>query len=120
VKIKLNEISPALSQRIINQMAAEDKREPQGSIPQRFILNGALAAQKREETNSGRFSVRVESIRKRLIDPDNCVGKFFLDCLRYSGILKDDTAADIEYTITQRKAKKGEQERTELTIDKIL
>ena len=58
MKIKLNEISPALSQRIINQMAAEDKRKPQGSIPQRFILNGALAAQKREE-------------QQKLVDKDN-------------------------------------------------
>jgi hypothetical protein len=119
VKIKLNEVSPALSKRIINQMAAEDEREPQGSIPQRLILNGALAAQEREKTNSRRISVRVESIRKRLIDPDNLCAKWFVDCLRYCGVLRDDTASDIEFTITQRKAKKGEQERTELTIDKI-
>jgi hypothetical protein len=119
VKIKLNEISPALSKRIINQMAAEDKRGTQSSIPERSVFNGALATPEREEANSRRISVRVESIRKRLIDPDNLCAKWFVDCLRYCGVLRDDTASDIEFTITQRKAQKGEQERTELTIDKI-
>lgn len=78
--------------------------------------NAALAAPQAESRNPGRAVVRVTSIRKRLLDPDNLCEKYHLDGLRYAGLLRDDTEAEISLQTGQRKAAKGEEERTEIEI----
>lgn len=62
-----------------------------------------------EEGNPNRVHVRLVSIRKRLIDPDNLSGKSIVDCLRNAGFLCDDTAEEISYQIEQRKPRKDPQ-----------
>jgi hypothetical protein len=59
-----------------------------------------------EEGNPDRIHVRLVSIRKRLIDPDNLSGKSLVDCLRNAGFLLDDNAEEISYQIEQRKPRK--------------
>jgi hypothetical protein len=56
--------------------------------------------------NPNRVHVRLVSIRKRLIDPDNLSGKSLTDCLRNAGFLCDDSAEEISYQIEQRKPRK--------------
>ena len=56
--------------------------------------------------NPNRVHVRLVSIRKRLIDPDNLSGKSLTDCLRNAGFLRDDSAEEISYQIEQRKPRK--------------
>ena len=59
-----------------------------------------------EEGNPERVHVRIISVRKRLIDPDNLSGKTLTDCLRNAGFLLDDNAEEISYQIEQRKPRK--------------
>ena len=51
-----------------------------------------------------------------MLDPDNLCPKYFVDGLRYAGIIPDDTARDIVLHISQEKVDKKEEERTEITI----
>lgn len=64
----------------------------------------------------GRVLIRFTSRRRRLIDPDNLCVKATLDCLRYSGILADDTSEHISLETRQEKVGKGEQEETVIEI----
>jgi hypothetical protein len=95
--------------------APENNRPSQSPKPQRLVLGEPLAAPKGEACDTGRVLVRITSYRTRLIDPDNLVGKYFVDCLRYCGVLKDDTSACIDYQITQVKVPKT-QARTEIEV----
>jgi hypothetical protein len=76
-----------------------------------------LAKAKGKEGDTGRFRVRVTSFRRRLTDQDNLAPKFFIDCLRYAGVIPDDSPQAIDYTITQVKVRKKEEERTEIEVD---
>jgi len=76
-----------------------------------------LAKAKGKEDDTGRFRVRVTSFRRRLTDQDNLAPKFFIDCLRYAGVIPDDSPQAIDYTITQVKVRKKEEERTEIEVD---
>ena len=69
--------------------------------------------------HTGRFLVSVTSIRKRLLDADNLVPKWHIDCLRYAGIIPDDSPDKCEIKIAQRKCEKGEEEKIEITIDAL-
>lgn len=90
----------------------------QGAKPQRTVCDEPLATTQGEAKGSGRVHVRVTSFRSRLIDPDNIAAKYLVDCCRYAGLIVDDTAAQIEYSCSQIKCKKGE-EKTVITIGKI-
>jgi hypothetical protein len=87
--------------------------------PQRPVQDEPLAKVARKEGHPTRLHVRVISFRRRLIDPDNCVPKWFIDCLRRGGWIEDDTAAHIEVTTSQQKVTSKDQERTELVIEPI-
>lgn len=69
-----------------------------------------------KETGPERLHLRIVSVRKRLLDPDNLVPKWTIDCLRYCGVIRDDTSAHLVLETDQRKAAKGEEEHTEVTI----
>jgi len=78
--------------------------------------HGPLAAGQAKEMATGRVHIRFESVRKRLLDPDNLSEKWTLDCLRYCGAIPGDEPDKITLEVSQRKAAKGEAERTEITI----
>ena len=94
----------------------EARRVSPGSFPEQAVWNEPLAAAKGKEGHTGCVPVRITSFRRRLLDPDNLVGKFFLDCARYSGLLKSDTADAVSYSIRQIKVKTRKEERTEIEI----
>ena len=77
---------------------------------------GILAEKPIETRSTGRVHIRFVSVRKRLLDPDNICEKWTLDCLRYIGVIRGDEPDKITLETTQRKAEKGEEERTEITI----
>jgi len=85
--------------------------------PERAVRHESLGQEAREESHSGRVSVRVTSYRRRLLDPDNLCPKYFVDACRYAGFIRDDTAEEIEFTVGQVKVKAKEEERTEITIE---
>ncbi len=84
--------------------------------PEQIVRDEPLAKVKGEASNSGRIAVRITSFRRRLLDPDNLCPKFFIDGLRYSGLIPDDRQEDIALTVEQVKVKTKEEERTEIEI----
>jgi hypothetical protein len=89
------------------------------SVPQRPLRDAALAESEGEKGYSGRVSVRITSFRRRPMDPDNLTVKWYIDCLRYAGILRDDRAADIDLVTAQKKVGRKEEERTEIEVTPI-
>jgi len=78
--------------------------------------NGTLAACKAETSDTGRVHIRFVSVRQRLCDPDHLSEKWLLDCLRNCGAIIGDEPDKITLETTQRKAAKGEEEHTQITI----
>ena len=78
-----------------------------------------LAAGQGEKGDSGKFSVRFESVRKRLCDPDNLSPKWLLDSLRYAKIIPGDEPDKITLEVAQRKCNKNEPEHTIIEITKL-
>lgn len=86
------------------------------SIPKRSTRTGTLAKNEKQEGTTGRVHLRITSVRKRLIDPDNLFAKSTIDCLRYSGLLVDDCENQISLEISQKKVAKGEDPHTTIEI----
>jgi hypothetical protein len=99
------------------QLAEYETRRPtQSPVAKCAVRHEPLAAQEGKRGDPSRVYVCITSYRRRLIDPDNLVGKYFLDSARYCGWLRDDTAADVDYTIRQVKVAEKTEERTEIDI----
>ena len=86
------------------------------TIPQRTAGNAALVEAQVQSGTGDRIFIRIESVRKRLLDEDNLVSKYHTDLCRYSGLIPSDAPGICKIETTQRKAEKGEEERTEITI----
>ena len=99
---------------------ANDNHNPNdtGKAPilERTAGNAALVETQVQSGTGDRILVRIESIRKRLLDEDNLVSKYHTDLCRYSGLIPSDAPGVCKIETTQRKAEKGEEERTEITI----
>ncbi len=83
---------------------------------ERLTVNGALGSGQGKKGSPDRVHIRFVSVRKRLLDPDNLSEKWLLDCLRNCGAIDGDEPDKITLETTQRKAAKGEEEHTEITI----
>jgi hypothetical protein len=73
-----------------------------------------LAKNEGKEKNTGRIHIRFTVRRKRLIDPDNIIAKYLIDCLRYAGAIPDDRAKDITLETKQEKTREKEETLIEL------
>ena len=102
-----------------NERIAKNRGVSQSPVTEPIVRSGVLATQQGAKTNGTRFSISITSFRTRLCDPDNLCGKHFVDCLRYSGLIPDDTAAFVDYSIRQEKVAKKEDEKTEIIITKL-
>jgi len=98
--------------------AYKTRRQASGAKPESVVCDGSLAESKTQERNPSRSIIRITSFRTRLIDPDNLCAKYFVDGLRYAGIIPDDRPQDIELTVTQEKVATIAEERTEIEITK--
>ena len=83
---------------------------------ERHLSTGTLAKDEGEEGGASRVHLRIVSIRKRLLDPDNLSVKWLIDCLRYSSIIRGDEPDKITLQVEQRKCAKGEAEATEIWL----
>ena len=122
-KVLSEEFSPAINandncHRPLNSKsnANENYHTSSCSQPECPAVHEPLGKKKGKGSHPSRLLVRITSFRRRLCDPDNLVGKYFVDCLRYAGILSDDTEAEIDFRIAQKKVEKG-SERTEIEIE---
>ncbi len=77
---------------------------------ERPVRNEPLAKGIGKKENTGRIHIRLTARRKRLIDPDNLIFKYHIDCLRYAGAIPDDRESDV--TIETRQEKTRGQEET--------
>jgi hypothetical protein len=93
----------------------ETRRASSSAKPERAIQNEPVATPKRKAVYAGKVHVRIRSFRTRLLDPDNLCAKYFVDCLRYSGLIPDDRAEDITLEVSQVKVNRSEQ-RTEVEV----
>jgi hypothetical protein len=75
-----------------------------------------LATKKIKDSDTGKCSVRITSLRLRLADVEGLCGKWHLDSLRYAGLIHGDTEADISYSIRQEKVSKKTEEKTIIEI----
>ena len=114
-----NEITrryPNASESFIRANLGPDGPLP-GPEPEQAVRPEPLAEVSGSQEDRQRYAVRITSYRTRLLDPDNLVGKAFVDCLRSAGILPDDTAALMDYSIRQEKVSKKKEERTEIEVN---
>jgi len=89
---------------------------PPRAVVEQVVCNESVATATREAPNTGRFRVRITGYRRRLLDPDNLCAKYFVDCLRYAGLIPNDREQDITLEVGQIKVAKKENERTEILI----
>lgn len=78
-----------------------------------------LAANQIKAQGPERLRIVFVSVRKRLLDPDNVCEKWMLDALRFVGAICGDEPDKIALETTQRKARKGEVEHTEITVYRL-
>ena len=83
--------------------------------PQPVVRHEPVAAPPRKAGDTGRVRVCVVSYRARLCDPDNLCPKYFIDCLRYAGLITDDAPDCITLEVRQVRCRRHEQ-RTEILI----
>jgi hypothetical protein len=91
-------------------------RARKNANPKPVLLNHTLGKAQDKKVNPRKFLVCIVSVRKRLSDAESLVPKWHVDCLRYAGIIEDDTAELLECRTTQRKCAKGEPEHTEIEV----
>ena len=104
---------------VYERIGAKTKRKTPPPLAQPPLFHEPLSEVEGKEGDPSRLLVCIESVRKnRLLDTDNLYGgaKFYCDFLRYCGAIPDDTEDQIELKVTQRKAKKGEEEKTIIEV----
>lgn len=69
-----------------------------------------------ENSGSGKYLVRIGSIRRRLLDDDNLCEKWHVDSLRYAGILPSDAPDRCRIETSQRLCQAGEEEKTLIEV----
>lgn len=99
---------------LVQKPLLDVKSSSRNSKPKRTVRNEPLAKNEGKEENAGRIHIRFTVKRKRLIDPDNIVAKYLIDCLRYAGAIPDDRAKDVTLEIKQEKTREEEETLIEL------
>jgi hypothetical protein len=94
-------------------------RQSPAPVVERDLWNGPLAAGKAQGNDSGKFLVRVTSFRRRLLDEDNLCEKYVVDCCRYAGLIPGDAPGTTKIETSQQKVSSKEEERTEVTIERM-
>ena len=107
---------PNASEAFISANSDQAGGVAQGAVVKPAVRHEPVEQEKREARHAGRFHVRVVSFRRRLLDPDNLCPKYFIDCLRYAGLIPDDRAQDITLESRQEKVGSKAEERTEIEI----
>ncbi len=92
--------------------------DAKGAKFERVIWDEPLAKAPRKEVDSTPCKVSIVSFRQRLLDIDNLYGgvKYFVDSLRYAGLIYNDDPESITLHVSQVKVKTKQEERTEIEI----
>jgi hypothetical protein len=84
--------------------------------PQCSAVTEPLAAAETQKVHPGLILVRITSYRQRLLDIDNLMPKWHLDCCRYGNLIPDDNPKAIEFSCSQIKVARKTDQRTEVEI----
>lgn len=68
------------------------------------VRHEPLGEEQGKGKSTARIQVRFTAYRSRFIDPDNCVPKYLLDCLRHCGAIPDDSLQHVEVCVRQARA----------------
>ena len=93
-----------------------DRGQASRAVAQPALCHEPVAAQEGKAGYAGRVRVCIVSYRQRLTDPDNLTPKYFLDCLRDSKLIRDDSAKQIKLFVSQTKVKGKDEEGTAISI----
>ena len=96
-----------------------NRRGTSGAKPKPAVCDERVGEAAGKEEHAGRFHVGVISFRCRLCDPDNLCPKYFIDCLRYAGVIPDDTSAHIDLSISQTKVAHRSEEKPQIVVLKV-
>ena len=99
---------------VIQRAFLDRKSTSRNPKPKRPVRNEPLAKSNGEKENTGRIHIRLTARRKRLIDPDNLIFKYHIDCLRYAGAIPDDREGDVTIETHQEKTRGQEETLIEL------
>lgn len=105
-----------LPERYQRQIKNEDRRKPSSAVAQCGVRPDSLGQGEAKGGDPKRFLVRVASFRRRLLDEDNLVAKFVIDCCRYAGILHSDAPGQTKIEVAQFQVKTKAEQRTEIQI----
>lgn len=94
----------------------EDRPPAQGSQLELADWQESLRLASGKAGHPNLVFVRVRSYRRKLLDRDNLFPKYFIDALRYSGLIRDDTTRHIITDVDQEKVESEEEERTEIVL----
>lgn len=92
--------------------------------PEQAIRHESVAEKEGKTKNStggtgchqARSHIGICLYRTRLLDPDNPAPKYFIDSLRYAGLIPNDRPEDITLEVSQVKVSTKAEERTEIEI----
>lgn len=98
----------------IQRALLDRKSSSSNPKPKRPVRNESLAKGNGKKENTGRIHIRLTARRKRLIDPDNLIFKYHIDCLRYAGAIPDDREGDVTIETHQEKTRGQEETLIEL------
>jgi hypothetical protein len=76
-----------------------------------------LAASKRKKEDPRCRVLRITSYRTRLLDTDNLCPKYFIDALRYAGVIDDDTPKHLHIQTHQEKVSHKSEEKTLIELE---
>lgn len=99
---------------VVQRTFLNNKSSSRNPKPKRSVRNESLAKGNGEKENTGRIHIRLTARRKRLIDPDNLIFKYHIDCLRYAGAIPDDREGDVTIETHQEKTRGQEETLIEL------
>lgn len=119
---QLNEIIARAGYRVHSQLgkgAIHSQISSKGKMPDVEPSAGhePVCEKKSSLEYTGRCFVRIKVFRRRLTDPLGDCTKYHIDSLRYAGLLKDDSDAEIELVEEpHEKVDSLEEERVEITL----
>jgi Holliday junction resolvase RusA-like endonuclease len=88
-----------------------------GPKSKRSFRHEPLAASKRKKENPRCRVLKLTSYRRRLLDTDNLRPKYFIDALRYAGVIDDDTPKHLTLQTHQEKVSHRCEEKTLIELE---
>lgn len=108
---------PHASEAFIRDNCVDDSRQP--AVVELPPVGQRPAKDKSQARHPSKVRVRIIDVRRRLVDPDGLCPKYHIDCLRYAGLIYQDSQEAITLETSQRCCLAGEVPHTEISLEPI-